>query len=116
MLHSGLHLIFDIFVHDVASAQATQPLPRYFQHRFSSWKPPSLGFGRYDSEDCYVKVGTAADDGELLMLERLSSLLRTDMPHAQQQVQQELAGMPAAHNLLQHGFSNVQQEQAGLGL
>lgn len=57
--------------------------------RLSTW------CGVKASVDSHVRVVAAADDGELLMLERLSSLLRTDMAHAQQQVQQELAGMPA---------------------
>ena len=114
MLHSGLHLTYYIFMHDVASAHAThtciacnvpkstalklhisaQILPTLIQQLEAS----QLG-GRHDSDDCHVKLGTAADDGELLMLERLSLLLRTDVAHAQQQVQQELAGMPAAHSI-----------------
>lgn len=40
--------------------------------------------------------GVCAGDGELLMLERLSCLLRTGTAQAQQQVQQELAGRHAS--------------------
>ena len=43
----------------------------------------------HDQASC----GAAADDGQLVMLERLAALLRTDSVQAQQQLQQELAGL-----------------------
>lgn len=66
-------------------------LPRHFQRL----KGFQFGLVEGFKSDFRVRIVAAADDGELLMLERLSSLLRTDLAHAQQQVQQELAGMPA---------------------